>query len=243
MSLPQTELDALAESTARLVRTVDGLSTEDWAAPSLLPGWSRAHVLAHLVLNAEGMTGAVEGLLHEEPVPVYASNERRDADIEELAAVPPNELRERLFASTTAYADTLGDLPEQVWSASVERIPGGPSWPVAELIGTRRREVEIHHADLGVGYTCRDWPEEFCAELIDQVVPERVTEGPFRMHATDLDREWRVGGTGGPIISGTACELAWWLVGRGDRDALSCDDGEVPRLGPWRRTPAPTPEE
>src|SRR3954447_6053900 len=42
---------ALPDASARLVRTVDGFHGDDWRAPSLLPGWTRAHVVAHLGLN------------------------------------------------------------------------------------------------------------------------------------------------------------------------------------------------
>ena len=51
-------VELLEDATRRLVRTVDELSDEDLSAPSLLPGWSRAHVVAHLALNAEGLAGA-----------------------------------------------------------------------------------------------------------------------------------------------------------------------------------------
>ena len=46
---------SLRDADHRLVRTVDGLSDEQLAAPSLLPGWTRAHVVAHLALNAEAL--------------------------------------------------------------------------------------------------------------------------------------------------------------------------------------------
>ncbi len=89
----------------RLVRTVDGLADADYAAPSALPGWTRAHVVAHLALNAEGLAGALRGVLAGQAVPMYSSQERRDADIEELAQAEPAELRERLLAGVTGLAD------------------------------------------------------------------------------------------------------------------------------------------
>jgi len=37
----------LGDASGRVVRTVDGFHGDDWTAPSLLPGWTRAHVVAH----------------------------------------------------------------------------------------------------------------------------------------------------------------------------------------------------
>ena len=55
------EPDHLTEAGQRLVRTVDGFSGDDWSAPSLLPGWTRAHVVAHLALNGEALGGVLRG--------------------------------------------------------------------------------------------------------------------------------------------------------------------------------------
>src|SRR3954454_11768831 len=98
--LPEV-VDLLQEANQRLVRGVDALHGDDWAAPSLLPGWTRSHVVAHLTLNAEALAGALDGASRGEPVPMYASQEARDADIEELAGADAADLRERLLASVT----------------------------------------------------------------------------------------------------------------------------------------------
>ncbi len=43
----------LAEATERLLATAARLTDEDLRAPSLLPGWTRGHVLAHVARNAD----------------------------------------------------------------------------------------------------------------------------------------------------------------------------------------------
>ena len=224
--------DALADASQRLVRTVDRLESDDWLAPTLLPGWSRAHVIAHVALNAEGLAGSLEGVARGEATPMYASDEARDADIEELAAAPVADIRDRLFAATTRFADALAALEDEHGSASFERTPGGPVVPVSAARAMRFREVEIHHADLGAGYAAADWSPEFCVELLDAVTLDHADDGPFTIHATDLDRRWDVGDSG-PTVSGTAGDLGWWLVGRGDGTRLRAE-GELPVLGPWR---------
>ena len=152
---------ALADATNRLVRTVDAMDDEQYAEPSLLPGWTRAHVVAHLALNAEGLGGAVHGVNIGEPAPMYQSNDARDADIEEVAALPPAQLRDRLLASAGLFADAVAHLSEEGWADEIERVPGGMRLSVHSIPARRRTEVEIHHADLGLAYTSDDWPGDF----------------------------------------------------------------------------------
>lgn len=233
-------LESLHQSEQHLLRTVDSLRGSQWDEPSLLPGWTRAHVVGHLALNAEGLARALDGLAHEQVVPVYDSNERRDADIEELAQADPPEIRQRLFAAAQRLRDAMAVLDTDQWQASIMRVPDGPEWPVADLPATRRREVEIHHADLDAGYGAHDWPADFCVELLDLVASNHAASpdsDSFTIRATDTVRSWNVGAEQ-PVVEGAAADLAWWLVGRGHGEGLTTDAGELPRLGPWGRTPA-----
>ncbi|MDQ6934523.1 MAG: maleylpyruvate isomerase family mycothiol-dependent enzyme [Actinomycetota bacterium] len=233
-----TRAQGLAGSTLRLVRTVDGLSEQELAEPSLLPGWRRSHVVAHLVLNAEGLTTAMTGLRTGNQVPMYASDRQRDDEIDQLAAEPDTELRGRLLAATTSLRQSFDALTPDLRTHSLERVPGGPVLAVEDLPTTRRREVEIHHADLNAGYSASDWPPDFCLELLDVVVLDQAAAGPFRVEATDLGRDWVVGTGEGPTVSGPAAAMGWWLTGRGSGEGLASDSGVLPRLRPWRRTPA-----
>lgn len=231
---------ALHESEQRLVRTVDSLSDDQWSQPSVLPGWSRAHVVAHLALNAEGLAGALDDLARGEPGAMYESNEKRDADIEELATASPPDIRERLFAAGERLRDALAALSDDDWTGSIDRVPGGPSFPVLALPATRRREVEIHHADLGCDYRHTDWPRDFCVELLDAVTTEQAANpdtDDFKISATDLGMTWQIGADE-PVVAGSGVDLGWWLVGRGSGEGLSTASGELPRIGAWRRTPA-----
>ena len=186
-------LDLLGGATQRVIRTVDGLHDDDWSAPSLCPGWTRAHVVAHLALNAEGMAEALHGVLGAEPAPMYASDERRDGDIDDLAGADPSEIRDRLLGGTTVVHDAFAALTDDAWEGRIERTPGGRSMRVTSLPSMRLREVEIHHVDLGADYRTRDWSPAFATLLIDAMTrrlepPERLEVRPL-----DVDRTWVLG--------------------------------------------------
>ncbi len=232
------DLTGLDSSSQALNRTIDALTDDDFAVPSLLPGWTRAHVVAHIALNAASLARVIDGTVHGNPVPMYATDAERDAEIEQLAKADPTELRERSLAATTAFSDAVAELHDQHWSDQILRLPAGPAWPMVTVVPTRRREVEIHHADLGTAYTRADWSEDFVIELLDAVTVDQAGAGPFQARATDVGRSWSVGGDGGPTVMGTGADLGWWLCGRGNGEGLSSDADALPRLGPWRRATA-----
>lgn len=226
-------LDLLREADQRLVRTVDGLDGEALAAASLLPGWTRAHVVAHLALNGEGLRAALEGLATGEPGPMYASPEARDADIAELSTAEPSELRGRLLASTSVFEQAVRELPEDHWRSRIERTPGGPTFAARSTVLMRLREVEVHHVDLGAGYTYAEWEPAFAALLIDSMT-RRPFPVPFRVLARDLARTWEFGeGEEGPTVSGDSRDLGWWLTGRGDGASLTSDRDALPEVPSW----------
>ena len=223
----------LADADQALVRTVDGLAEAAYAEPSLLPGWTRAHVVAHLALNAEGLAGVLHGAHVGQPQAMYASPEARDSDIEDLATAPPADLRERLLAGTARFADAMTAMHEADWDGRFERTPGGPEFALVNAPLMRVREVEIHHADLAAGYAAADWPEGFRVVLL-QSMTKRPYPAPFSVRPTDLDRTWTYGeGDGGPVVSGTSAALGWWLTGRGTGDGLTSDTNELPEVESW----------
>lgn len=233
------DLEALHHSDQRAVRTVDSLTDEQWTGPSLLPGWTRAHVIAHLALNGEGFAGALEGLRDGSVVPIYPSDASRDIGIQTLAREPHRVIRERFFAATAHFRKVAASLRGRDWDGSVHRLPDGPTWPAVDLVGARQREVEIHLADLDAGYSHHDWPAAFCSQLLDQVSGDHADSPDsesFAVRATDLGTVWPVGAAE-PEVEGTAADLGWWLVGRGRGEGLITDRDRLPELGPWRRSP------
>ncbi|KRA32793.1 MULTISPECIES: maleylpyruvate isomerase family mycothiol-dependent enzyme [unclassified Nocardioides] len=206
---------AVQTATTRLLATADALPDDDWAAPSVCEGWSRAHVLAHLALNAEGLAGGLRGLTEGVPTTMYVSDEQRDLDIAELAATTPATIRERLHSSARAFDEALAGLqaPED---AGFERTPGAQVLRARVVPLLRLREVEIHHADLDAGYTHADWPRDTAIAFLDLSARHPVRPD-CRVVATDGDELWVFGtpGTDAEVVRGTATALAWWASGRG----------------------------
>lgn len=236
--------EALHQATQRLVRTVDAITAEEYAAPSGLPGWSRAHVVAHLALNAEGLAGALTGVLEGVRVPMYASPQARDLDIADLAAQDPRHLRDHLMSSTTMLADVLtafDAVPTERLSTLIERTPGSErTFPAHAVASMRLREVEVHHADLGLAFTPHDWSADFCEALLDAMAERSGFPDPFTAAPTDIRGTWQCGrgeGAGraahGPVVAGTAADLGWWLTGRGEGAGLTSDSGTLPRIEEW----------
>jgi len=167
---------------------------------------------------------------------MYPSTEARDADIEELAAAAPAEVRERFLAATSRFAEALEAMHEADWDGRFERTPGGPDFDLHNVVLMRLREVEIHHADLGVGYTSDDWPADFRAILLESMT-KRPYPAPFDVRPTDLDRTWHYGdGPGGPVVTGSSAALGWWLTGRGAGEWLTSCSDELPEGERWGAT-------
>ncbi|WP_181410889.1 maleylpyruvate isomerase N-terminal domain-containing protein [Nocardioides humi] len=114
---------ALASATGRLLATARALPAEAWPAPSLCAGWTRAHVLAHLALNAEGLAGVLRGFRDGSPVTMYPSDEARDGDIDVLAAEPAGVVLDRLVAGCAALDEVVDVAEGLARGTTFERTP------------------------------------------------------------------------------------------------------------------------
>lgn len=235
--------DLLGDASHRLVRTVDGLHGDDWSSSSLLPDWTRAHLVAHLALNAEGLTRCLRGLVAdagdevEHPRTMYDSDDQRAVDIHALAEADPSEIRSRLMAGTTILDAAIAAVPDREWPTYVERTPGGRRMRADSLPGMRLRELEIHHVDLDAGYTTRNWSATFAEHLLDAMAKRVRPAEPFEVKPLDSRRTWVFGPDESeypvPIVTGPIADAAWWLTGRAAPDTLSCSRGELPAIEGW----------
>lgn len=222
-------IEALLEATTRYLETVGELTEEELRQPSALPGWSRAHVAAHVALHAHGVARALRGARTGEPITMYDSQEARDADIEERAGGSAGDLA---AFNQMAALRLAGELRLMKALVTIQRIPGGPDIAAPDLVEIRWREVEIHHADLRLDYRPSDWPAAFATYLLEAAARDRSEEVDLTLHARDLDRTFLLG-RGGHGVAGGSGDLAWWLIGRGEGEGLT-STRPLPTLGPWR---------
>ena len=230
------QLTAIEHATEVMLATVDTLDDLSVRQPSLLDGWSRAHVITHLARNADGCTNlliwARTGIEH----PMYASGEDRDEAIAEGAVHGHRLLVEDLAASAERFASAARALPAQAWAAEIYDAIGDPM-PAHHALRIRLLEVWAHTVDLDHDVDFSDVPAEHVEQLLEDVtqffggrpdVPALSVEVDFGTHR----RSWELRGTTErpERVSGEPGAVLGWLLGRTDADELS---GDPPRLPSW----------
>ena len=103
MDAAQRELnDQIDQATQRLLDDARTIPEADLRAPSLLAGWTRAHVLAHVARGADAMRNLLIGARSGQGRPAYASAQAREADIERGAVMRAGDLMADLADSAMA---------------------------------------------------------------------------------------------------------------------------------------------
>jgi maleylpyruvate isomerase len=183
----------------RLADTLAQLTDADVRAPSLLPGWNVAMTLTHIARNADSLRRMLDGARGGQVLDQYERGaEGRAADIE----AGRNRDRAFLVADVQAASALLEEswhaLDAHTWEVGEGRFTTAERAPVRALPYRRWREVEIHHRDLGLAYTEADWPDDFVAlDLADM-----LAEVPGRLSPADRRRwlAWLLGRTPPPDL-------------------------------------------
>lgn len=234
----EAALDEAAAATDRLLASVDQLDDATLRQPSLLPDWTRAHVLTHVARNADGLANLVRWAVTGEETPMYAGGrEQRDRDIAAGAERHIGDIRLDVNDSAERLLEAFADFPDEAFDREVRFSSGAIStgW---ELPLMRTREVEIHHVDLRLGYTPAHWSAPFVTRTLDQLAPLFLDsrDAPVReLRATDSAARWQVGqDPSGRILVGPQNALLAWLTGRSTGDGLDVEpDGPVPPAPVW----------
>ena len=206
----QRELDrdvaGAADAHQRLLAVLDAALDDgrlDVAVPSRLPGWTVGHVLTHLARNADSIRRVLQGAARGEPVDRYVGGVAgRDAEIEAGHARPAGEQVDDVRRSIWRLEQTWSD--PAVWGAR-SREPSGSELAALDLPGLRRREVEVHAVDLGIGVEPAGWPAEF-----------------VRLELRAMEMRWNarrpMGMTGLPpaALAAPPAERLAWLFGRAE---------------------------
>lgn len=210
-------LEPIDESMARLAGTVAGLRDQQVGGATLIPPWTRGHVLTHVARAADSLCRLLEGARTGVNIPQYPSMEARAAEIEAGARRSAAALAEDVATTAVRFGETVHALPEEAWERQVRMRTGELRTP-ASLISARLRELEIHHVDLDAGYTFADIPQDTARWIVDDIADalSRRQETPaMRIEATDVvGGGAEIGGGGGLVITGTLADVLAWLTGR-----------------------------
>ncbi len=228
----------IGAAQGRLLASASELTGEAMRDPSLLPGWSRGHVLTHIARNADGLANLLTWALTGVETPQYESWEAREAQIAEGAGRPPDEIIADLSRSADAFVSRARELPEEAWLVQVKGIRGAahPAW---YTLHRRLTEVEIHHVDLAAGYGPADWPDWFVTAMLYEVTQQLAVkpDAPSAVLTdTSSGRQFLLppDQTSGLAISGPGHLLLAWLLGRAGGDGLSADpQGPLPAVPPY----------
>lgn len=227
-------LRPVVDSAARFAATVETLSDAGAREDSLVPPWTRGHVVTHIARATASLCRLLSWAHPGVETPQYASMEARAAEIEAGAARTVDALVADVRAASERFEAAVRALPAAAWRAEVRMRTGELRTP-ASLVATRLRELEIHHSDLDAGYTFADIPRETARWIIDDLLDAqaRRAEVPaLRIEATDTDLAAGTG-TGAPVVRGAQADLLAWLTGRSPGAGLTA-------TGPSGPAPVPT---
>jgi len=187
---------------------------DDLTRPSTLPGWTRAHVVAHVAANAEAIGNLVHWARTGEPTPMYSSPDQRASDIENGSRRDRADLVRWFRDSAGELERAMDALTPDQWRARVVTAQGRDV-PASETPWMRARELTVHAVDLDAGIAFDDLSADFLEALVADVLAKRGD------HAD---------------VSGPLAGRAAYLTGRADGAAagvVALDGSSAPDLPPW----------
>jgi maleylpyruvate isomerase len=228
MSAPET-LEWWTDGERHLGTALGRLTDEEFGAPSLLPGWSKATVLGHVARNADALVNLLSWARTGVETPMYPTPEARDAGIAEAAALPAAELRAEVLGSTARLVEAVRQMSDNDWAAEV-RTAQGRTVPASEVPWMRCREVWVHAVDLDAGVGFTDVPDAVLTALIDDVFGMWERRG--QVPGVTVFSEGRTWGEGTVAVAGKLGPVAAWVTGRSTGADLD-SDGRLPGLPGW----------
>lgn len=227
--------------TAYFSRKLGELRDDEFDAPSLLPGWTRRHLIAHVGYNARGIVRLTQWAATGIEQPMYESSEARWREIEYGATLSPVALRNLVEHAAVHLNVQWRDLTDEAWRAEV-RTSQGRVVPASTTVWMRTREVWLHAVDLDNGGSFAHFPPELIDHLIADVLSNwrgrRDAEGipNFVLRPDDRDTARSIGepdAEDAVVLTGSAVALARWATGRGLAGVSAENGNGVPTAPRW----------
>jgi maleylpyruvate isomerase len=230
------DLATVRLGTSYFRRALSRLPDDRFDEASLLPGWSRRHIVAHVGYNARAIARLVTWAATDLETPMYSSPEARAAEIESGATQRPDALRSLAEHAAVDLDVRWRDLPDNRWAHQV-RTAQGRVVPVAETLWMRSREVWLHAVDLDTGGRVSDIPPDVLARLLSDVVgmwrkrqeldglavSSEGPCGPIRLGAADATSE----------VTGSLPDVVAWATGRNSAPGSLAWTGGPRRAPRW----------
>lgn len=218
------------EATQRLLGDTIGIADPQWRGPSLLPGWSRAHVATHVARNADGLRSLTVAAEEGRPAIMYASDEERFAAIERGAERTGLELQIDLDTSAGALTTSWDRVTD--WSLRVPLF--GREVPLSALPLVRLHEVVLHHIDLDCGFSAGQVDPEPARWLLEWALDrlgEQVGLPSLRLQSASGLAGTLGAGEPERTVRGSDARLWAWVTGRATADTVNGADGiELPMM-------------
>lgn len=177
---PAADIMVCRTSHRRLLADLAPLTDDDVRLPSLLPRYSRAHVLTHLANKTKAHAVVFGGPAAGEIRQLHADGYNADLAADAGAGRSAVELRADLEQSFALLEAQWDDLDDARWEEQ-GIMQAGPR-TMAEIITHQLRNVEVHHVDLDIGYRASDWPSVF----VEGELAKRLRALPDRADHADL---------------------------------------------------------
>lgn len=162
------DLATVRLGTAYFRRSLQRVPDDAFSAPSLLPGWRRNQLVAHVGYNARAVARLVTWAATGVETPMYASPQSRGDEIELGATLRPDALRSLCEHAAIDLDVRWRDLPDDCWEVTVVTAQGREV-PAAETLWMRSREVWLHAVDLDAGARIDEIPTPVLQRLLGDV--------------------------------------------------------------------------
>jgi uncharacterized protein (TIGR03083 family) len=144
------QLAAFAEQTEALVGWLDGLSADEFAAPSVLAGWDVRTLLGHVVLVRRGLIARLGTRSTEPAVPAAQYVQRYSRDVAQIAARSAEAAGEHPAIELLDQLRELAPVHECADAASERTVLVGGRGPITALdwVLTRVLDLVVHCDDF-----------------------------------------------------------------------------------------------
>ena len=199
----------VARAHRAVVATLQSLTDQQVAHPSLLPGWTEGHCATHIARNADGHARMLDAAIRGDVAEMYpGGRDQRTADIEAGARRSATEIAADVATTAVRLEALWEEMPSDAWTARGITIAGEET--MADLVFIRWREAEVHHADLGLGYSWSNWDAEYVRLDLVRLTMLWASRKPMGM--TSLPPE---------AMSVSDHQRLAWLLGRAEIDGLA----------------------